>query len=500
MLRLRLAAVVLLTVLAGTSGLTACSDNGGGKGSEGTDEVSPPTQTPSTSELRKLSVRLAREAVRIGREDPRLATALTQEAAGLGHGPEVVAALDALKNPHLLMPLPVRADDGPYRLLSAGATGRIAAGAGARGAVTVWDTYTGKVLFRGRLPAPAAQLATAPGGQYVAAATAKGEIRIWDVSRRKEAAHFSRPPAGNQGLAFADTAGGLRFAFGSGAVVDVRDTRTWQARGPLVAGPAGSVRDLSVLWDAGFTDPLLVGLINGGALQRWRINEKQQLPGVRLTPVSRKPVPHTFGATSGMGMYVAVIADGRSRLIGVQTSNDGVAQLKEYFPGIPQDPMAGDGAAYDENGEETEGSVVPDEVIMTSATGADTYVGTTADRRQVATALRQEDATVATRLSLVGPPDVPVSALVAWSLDTYGATAAFGLDDGRVLLWTFSRRLYPATELRPEKDSVASELLRLCRAGTVLLDREEWRRHLPKMPYRPACPAALAQHNSVGDG
>ncbi|MFF3216469.1 WD40 repeat domain-containing protein [Streptomyces sp. NPDC002886] len=504
-MRLRRVAMTVSVVIG--SLLAGCDAPGGeGKDSE-----------PRGEAREALSARLAERSLAAAKKDPRLATALAQEAAGLGHGEKVVAALNALASPHLVLPLTTDPADGVFRLLRASAEGRVVAGASDAGAVVVWDTYTGKPVLRGGLPAAATELAVSPSGTLVAAATAAGDVRVWSTGTRKEAARFTRPADGNTGLAF--DIGGAHLLSGSGAAIEIRDTKIWTSAARMPAEPAGSVRDLAFLWDSGFPEPTLVAVSNGGVLQRFFVGQRKRLDGVPLTKVSREPVPHRFGPTSGVLPVVGLTGAGRSRFLRLDTSPRGAAAVREEFVDSagtrPRDPMEGDGAGSDEyegqeDGDGTGGSPapgtpdgLPDQVLTLSVIDHNSWVASTSDRTRAVVRGSKEDTSAYTELWGLGPggKTEPISALVAWEQGNQGSTAAFGIDDGRVLLWTFSRQQYPEDPLRPEAVDVDDELLRLCRAAPVELDETEWRKHLPGVPYKPACRAALEKANAgYGEG
>ncbi|MFD3719810.1 WD40 repeat domain-containing protein [Streptomyces sp. NPDC058674] len=460
-----------------------------------------------------LSVRLAERSLKAAGQEPRLATALAQEAAGLGHGEKVVAALNALALPHLVLPLSTDPADGAFGLLRVASGGRVVAGVSDAGVVVVWDAYTGKPVLRDRLPAAATELALSPSGTLAAAATAAGDVRVWSTGTGKEVARFTRPADGNTGLAF--DIEGAHLLSGSGAAIEIRDTNIWTGTDRMPAEPAGSVRDLAFVWDSAFAEPTLLAVSNGGVLQRFLVGQRKQLDGVPLTKVSREPVPHRFGPTAGVQRLVGLTGAGRSRLVGVDTAPHGPPVVREEFLDSvgtePRDPMEGDGAGSDEYEGDTEGGTdgtgsspapvtpesLPGEVLTPSVTQDDKWVASTSDRSQAVVRGTKEDTSAYTELWGLGPGGKPesIKGLAAWDSGNDGPTAAFGLDDGRVLLWTFSRRRYPENPLRPEAVSVDSELLRLCFAAPVELDEPEWRKYLPGVPYKPACRAALEKFN-----
>ncbi|MGW1769566.1 hypothetical protein ACWCQL_36675 [Streptomyces sp. NPDC002073] len=457
---------------------------------------------PSAAVLAQVSVRLARQSLELRQKDPRLSTALAQEAARRGHGPEVVAALDALKGPHLLMNPQVPPGSGTYRHLQA-AAGAVLAGASDTGAVTVWDLGTGRPLLCARLPRPATGLALAGGGGLVAAATGAGEIRVWSIREGREAARFTRPAQGNGGMVFVDTASGVRFVFGSGAVLDVRSILDWKSVRQLPTGGAGTVRDLAVLRDGGYAKPVLVGVNNGSVLQRWLPGEGKQLDGLRLTPFFKEAVPHRFGAVSegAYAPWVGLSGGGRSRLVGVESGPRG-DRLQEIFLnglGDPQSPpMAGDGAGAEEYGFDVDPGLgsTGDQADMLSLTPLQHWIAATADHSRAVLERSQDNASRMVETQLIGPAGSRIEALVAWE-GRNAPSGAFALDDGRVAVWVFDRRPWQdAYPLKPERDQVDRELRRLCDVGPVLLDREEWRRHLPEVPYRPGCPDALTEEKN----
>ncbi|WP_328968377.1 hypothetical protein [Streptomyces sp. NBC_00239] len=480
-----------------------CPPSGGqDPGPDGTArDAGPAADPPSAAVLAQVSVRLARQSLELRQKDPRLATALAQEAARRGHGPEVVAALDALKGPHLLMNPQVPPGAGAYRHLQA-AAGAVLAGASDTGAVTVWDLGTGRPLLCARLPGPATGLALAGGGGLVAAATGAGEIRVWSVRDRREAARFTRPARGNGGMVFTDTASGVRFVFGSGAVLDVRSILDWKSVRQLPTAGAGTVRDLAVLRDAGYVEPVLVGVNNGSGLARWLPGEGKALDGLRLTPFFKEAVPHRFGAVSeGANAVWAGLSGGRSRLVGIE-SGPGGGKLREIFLsglGDPQSPpMAGDGAGAEEYGFDVDPGLgsTGDRADMLSVTGLGNWIAATADHSRAVLQSTRDDASGTVETQLVGPAGSRIGALAAWG-GRSAPSAAFALDDGSVAVWVFDRRPWQeAHPLKAERDSVTRELLRLCQVGPVLLDREEWQRHLPEVPYRPGCPDALTEEKN----
>jgi WD40 repeat protein len=104
------------------------------------------------------------------------------------------------------------------------------AGGNGPGAVTAWETGSGRVLFR--VPQSASALAFAPGGDLLAGGNVQGQITFWRVPEGKEAATLKTGPVTIHCLCFSPD--GKRLAVGDSAgVVTIWDVG---ARVPVAYG------------------------------------------------------------------------------------------------------------------------------------------------------------------------------------------------------------------------------------------------------------------------
>ncbi len=450
--------------------------------------------------------RMAEEALRLAGTDPRAATSLAIEAAGLGHGPTVVQALGRLTRPYLAQYLTGAPGDGTYTVLGTAVAGRIVAGGSTAGAVTVWDTYSGRRRLHERLGAPVQRLAVSNG--MVAARTTAGEVAVWELTSGRRVVTDTVPADGNSGLAVIPSGSRSVLTYGNGAGITLKDTLSWSTTGTLPAGPAGSVTDLAPIRHPHSTRDVLAGVGDGVRLRLWNVGGRREGGSYALSTgaADADRRPHVFGGQSYASQTPLTGPEG-TRLLLLKTVREATGDIgleQEFLDNIPitgpPPAVGGDGAGDDETLDEAEPAESGGGIAMAALAGLHSIVAVHRDdptRAVVRSRVREPVPATIQTLYPVAPPGRRITAVTAWTDDYFddAPVGALALDDGRVAVWNFNSS---GRELNPSRERLDDELARLCGQTPIVPEKDEWSRWTgSKVPYRPVC-RELEQRNHQG--